>query len=772
MSHSLKKWGSSNNGSLIFAYLGPTNTGKTYRSIQRMVELGGGCIGLPLRLLAREVYERLCEQVGEEKVGLCTGEERILPRHYQYLACTVESMPTQEDFPIVIVDEIQLAAHPKRGHIFTDRLLHARGIKETWFLGSDTMTDILEDLCPTAEITQLKRLSKLTYLPPKRLSALPKRSAIISFNITHLYEIAERIRSSRGGVAIVMGSMSPQARNAQVALFQAGKVDYLIATDAIGLGLNLDIKHVCFAALRKFDGTDYRELSLAEIGQIAGRAGRFQKDGTFNLSIDCAERHYLSDQAVQYVEAQEFLSVRKIYYRNSDLNFESVDSLLRSLQKRPFRGCLTPQREALDQQSLLFLLKDQAVQKKLDSPHRIEFLWQVCRIPDYQQETQLSHFQFLKRIFLELTKGEGVLPDAWVSGRAKRMSNLVGDIPHLLRQMASVRTWSYIAHRPDWLHSPEYWVAQFKALEETLSEALHERLTQRFIDELNLPDERPTPLDITIEDDVLWAKQMSLGYLVSFSFRPNWTADAYFGSKIVRSLGLKHLTPIAKNKYRQLMQERVWTLRSDFLIYYQDIPLGRLKKGKNIRSPQCTLRGMELLEPRQRTHLKMALEDWLQNHVQSFLHLFSTPKDGLRDIHLLLQENLGYVPKKDLPRLSQSQRRSFSNTPLHFGKRGLYHQKVYKTTYQRTRFMLYALWHNLPEIPSHPEQTICYKVEWPKGFGRDMGYSYCDGYWIRDDIIDKCHYKKANSEQSCSWLGLNKQQWPKFAKALGLKIKD
>jgi ATP-dependent RNA helicase SUPV3L1/SUV3 len=587
--------------------------------------------------------------------------------------------------------------------------------------------------------------------------------------MTHLYEIAERIRSLRGGVAIVIGAMSPQARNSQVELFQSGKVDYLIATDAIGLGLNLDIKHVCFAALRKFDGKDYRELSLAEIGQIAGRAGRYQKDGSFNLSLDCAERHHLSEQAIQYVEAQRFLPVRKIYYRNSDLNFESVDWLLNSLQKRPFRGCLTQQREALDEQALHSLLKDEDIQKKLDSPHRIEFLWLVCRIPDYQQETQLSHFRFLKRIFLELTKGEGVIPDAWVSQQAKRLSNLVGDIPHLLRQMASVRAWAYIANRPDWLHSPGYWIAHFKTLEETLSEALHERLTNRFIDELNSPEERPFPVDLTIEDDVLWAKSMALGYLTSFSFRSNWTADAYFGAKIVRSLGLKHLTSVAKDKYRHLMQERNWHLRSDFQIYYQDIPLGLLRKGKNIRSPQCTLRDMELLDPRQRTHLKMALEDWLQKHIQNFFHLFSTPKDGLRDLHILLQENLGYVQKKNLPRLSQTQRRNLAKSPIRFGKRGLYHQHVYKTKYQKTRFMLYALWHNLPEIPSHPEQTICYKVEWPKGFGQNMGYSHCEDYQIRDDIIDKIHYRKANSEQSISWLGLNKKQWPKFAKVLGLK---
>lgn len=772
MSSSFKKWGRGNNGSLIFAYLGPTNTGKTYRAIQRMVELEGGCIGLPLRLLAREVYERLCEKVGTEKVGLITGEERILPRHYRYLSCTVESMPTQEDFPIVIVDEIQLATHPKRGHIFTDRLLHIRGIKETWFLGSDTMTDIIEDLVPTVEITQLKRLSKLNYLQPKKLASLPKRSAIISFNITHLYEIAERVRASRGGVAIVMGAMSPQARNSQVELFQSGKVDYLIATDAIGLGLNLDIKHVCFASLRKFDGKDYRDLSLAEMGQIAGRAGRYQRDGSFNLSLDCSQRHFISEQAIRYIEAQEFLPVRKIYYRNSNLDFESVDRLLNSLQKRPFRGSMLPQREALDEQTLLFLLKDEDIQKKLDSPHRIEFLWQICRIPDYQQESHHSHFRFLKRIFLELTKGDGVLPDAWVTQQAKRLANLAGNIPQLLRQMASVRTWAYISNRPDWLRSPEYWIAHFKKLEETLSSTLHERLTQRFIDELNSPEERPTPTDLSVEDGVLWSKQMSLGYLVSFSFRSNWTADAFFGAKIVRSLGLQYLTPIAKEEYRALMKEKNWHLRSDFQIYYNDIPLGKLRKGKNIRSPQISFRSMELLEPRQRTHLQIALQDWLQKRCQLFFQLFSNPKPELRDIHLLLQEHLGNIPKKSLPKLSQKQKKALYRSQLVFGRKGLYHKQIYKSKFQEIRFMLHALWYNFSETPPHPEQIICYKIRWPKGFGRVMGYTHSAGYWIRDDIIDKIHYRKPSPEQAISWLGIGKEQWKTIAKSLGIENKE
>ena len=769
MSSSFRKWGRGNNGSLIYAYLGPTNTGKTYRAIQRMITLGGGCIGLPLRLLAREVYERLCEQAGADKVGLITGEERVLPRHYRYLACTVESMPVQEDFPIVIIDEIQLATHRKRGHIFTERLLHARGIKETWFLGSDTMIPILEELVPTAQITKLKRLSKLSYLQPKKLASLPKRSAIISFNIAHLYEIAERVRSSRGGVAIVMGAMSPQARNAQVELFQSGKVDYLIATDAIGLGLNLDIKHVCFASMRKFDGKDYRDLTLQEIGQIAGRAGRYQRDGSFNISLDCAQRHTLSEQAVHYVEAQEFLPVRKIFYRNAELHFETVDRLINSLQKRPFRGCLLPQREALDEQALMFLLNDEDIQRKLDSSHRIEFLWQICRIPDYQQETHLSHFRFLKRIYLELTKGDGVLPDAWVTQQAKRLGNLAGDIPQLLRQMASVRTWAYISHRPDWLRSPEYWIAHFKGLEETLSNTLHERLTQRFIDELNSPEERPVPIDLLVEDGVLWSKQMSLGALVSFSFRSNWTADAYFGAKLVRSLGLQYLTPVAKEKYRSLMQERSWNLRPDFQIYYNDIPLAKLRKGKNIRSPQISLRSMELLEPRQRTHLQLALQDWLQKHIQQFFQLFSRPKEGLRDVHLLLQEHLGYIPKKSLPRLSPKQRKMFRQSRLSFGKKGVYHQEIYKTKFQATRFMLYALWHDATEIPSHPEQAVCYKVGWPKGFGRAMGYTHSAGFWIRDDIIDKIHYRKASEQQALSWLGVNKKSWPSIANSLGIE---
>jgi ATP-dependent RNA helicase SUPV3L1/SUV3 len=517
-------------GSMIYAYLGPTNTGKTHRAIERMIQLRGGMIGLPLRLLAREIYDRLCTVIAPERVALITGEERIISNQSKFFVCTVESMPLDKDVPIVIVDEIQLASHPIRGHVFTDRLLHARGVQETWFLGSDSMINIVKRLVPTAKITVLQRLSSLKYIPQKSLQSLPKRTAVISFNISHLYELAEYIRYTKGGVALVMGAMSPQSRNAQVELFQTGQVDYLIATDAIGMGLNLDIKNICFASLRKFDGKEQRNLSNSEIGQIAGRAGRYQRDGTFGLSKDCASRFYVSNEMIDSIERQSFFPVRKVYYRNTDLEFDSIEYFWKRLYKRPFSGCMIPMRGAMDEKAMLYLLEQKEIRNLMGNSIRLSFLWEVCRIPDYRSNSDASHFRFLQNIYIQLTKDDGNLNDSWVQKQVDKLRRDTGGIDQLMRQMAYTRTWNYIAHRQDWLQNPKEWRSKIGELEQNLSHLLHERLTQRFVDESNIArGGLPVASGVYVDEYTLWSEQMTLGWLVSFSFRSNIRADTHFG---------------------------------------------------------------------------------------------------------------------------------------------------------------------------------------------------------------------------------------------------
>jgi len=768
------KWGQANNGSLICADLGPTNTGKTHRALKRMLELKRGIIGLPLRLLAREVYDKLVLETDVRDVALFTGEERILPNRPKYYVCTVESMPSDITVPIVVIDEIQLATHPKRGHIFTDRLLNSRGTVETWFLGSDTMIDILQTLLPTVQIHQSKRMSPLRYIQPKRLSALPKRTAIVSFNITHLYELADRMRIAKGGVALVMGAMSPQARNAQVELFQSGKVDTLIATDAIGLGLNLDIRHVCFASLRKFDGRDYRYLRLSEMGQIAGRAGRFKQGGTFNLSVDSAVQGGLSDVAVQAIEDQIFAPVRKIYYRNSDLSFETLDRFWDTLQKRPFSGRLIAQREALDELTMGHLLKDEAIVKLCHRSNNLKLLWSVARIPDYAGQSHAHHFRLTKRIFLQLIK-DGELSQLWVSRELEKLKNLAGDIPKLLANMAKIRTWNYISQRSDWLPNSEHWHPYLKDLENQLSQTVHERLTERFVDEMGQVQKRSTPKNIYVEGDDLWCHSMRLGYLDALSFVSSASAQGRFGLQTIRSLGRQHFASAAQDVYRQILQHNHWTINPEFQLCFGNRVLAQLSKGKTIREPSVRFKSMDLLDAKQRRQIELNLLGWLQTHIQKIFSIYQRDDDSTRELRYELRQHLGTIPLNKKNRPQTHMRKKLGRCGIVCGKHHLYHKDIYKSKYQHLRFVLYALWHDITLLPEPPEHRVCIKTTWPKGMAKSLGYYQYAGYIIRADVIDGIRWKNTQPftlNTICSKLGLSLPEGTKVCKAMGIWPKE
>jgi ATP-dependent RNA helicase SUPV3L1/SUV3 len=762
---------------LIYAYLGPTNTGKTHRAIERMVSLKGGMIGLPLRLLAREVYDRLCKEVSPEKVSLITGEERIIPDRAKFFVCTVESMPLEKDVPIVVVDEVQLATHPVRGHVFTDRILRARGVEETWLLGSDSMVPIIESLVPTAIIHRLQRLSKLRYKEPKQLGALPRRSAIIAFNISHLYEIAEHIRRTKGGVAVVMGSMSPQSRNAQVDLFQSGTVDYLVATDAIGMGLNLDIKHICFASLSKFDGREQRFLTVQEIGQIAGRSGRYQKDGTFGISKECSLRFSLNEPTVDAIERQVFLPVRKVYYRNSNLLFSSQEAFWKSLFKKPFDRSLWPMRDAMDERSMKFLLAQEEISQIASTPIRLSFLWEVCRIPDYRQDSDLAHFRLLSKIYKQLTQKDGLLDNAWVESQVARLSRDHRDISNLLRQMACTRTWGYIAHRSDWLHSPERWRARIAKVEQDLSERLHERLTQRFVDDCTgKVGERPVPEGVYVENDTLWSTQMTLGWLVSFSFRSNIRADIQFGLKVVRSIAHTHLKEFVQRSFKELVQTKSWTITSEFSICWKNVVLAKIIKGKSLRSPKLQMQPMEMLDPRQKTQLALMLTGWLKDQSDSLYGLIGNSSAELTIVYDI-KHGLGVLEK----RVSSSDRKRLAKLKITCGHRYLYNRNIFKVRYQLIRFTLYAIWNDLSSIPERPGSDVAPRVTWPKGFGRTMGYYNYAGYVIRADVVDKIRWflrKKISSfptdlpRDPMNWLGVDQPSWEKIIQAMGYQLQE
>ena len=461
------------------AVLGPTNTGKTHLAVERMLAHESGMMGFPLRLLAREIYDRVVELKGSEAVALRTGEEKLGPESARYAIATVEAMPVERKVAFLAVDEIQLCADPERGHIFTDRLLNARGYAETMFLGSDTIRPLIRALVPGIEISTRPRFSTLSHSGQLKLNRLPRRSAVVAFTASDVYSLAEMLRRQRGGAAVVLGALSPRTRNAQVALYQAGEVDHLVATDAIGMGLNMDLTHVTFAQLVKFDGREQRQLTAPEVAQIAGRAGRHMADGTFGTTTRAGA---LDERLVEAVESHSFPPVKAIRWRASNLDFTSVERLAESLDQGPPARGLIKVRDALDDRSLAILARRQSIREKARGSERVRLLWDVCQIPDFRKTLTDAHIHLLSTVYDHLTSKGGVLPDDWVAAMISRLDRVDGDIDTLVNRISHVRTWTYLSHRNKWLRDPSHWQGFAREVEDRLSDALHERLTQKFVD--------------------------------------------------------------------------------------------------------------------------------------------------------------------------------------------------------------------------------------------------------------------------------------------------
>ncbi|MCB1970316.1 MAG: disulfide oxidoreductase [Geminicoccaceae bacterium] len=466
-------------GGRIVAVLGPTNTGKTHLAVERMLAHESGMMGFPLRLLAREIYDRIVAIKGEGAVALRTGEEKIGSDMARYVIATVEAMPMSRQVAFLAVDEIQLCADYERGHVFTDRLMHARGYAETMFLGSDTIRRVLKTLVPSAELVTRPRFSILSHAGQFKLNRLPRRSAVVAFTAGDVYSLAEVLRRQKGGAAVVLGALSPRTRNAQVALYQSGEVDHLVATDAIGMGLNMDLAHVTFAQLHKFDGREQRRLHAHEIAQIAGRAGRHMADGTFGTLTRAGA---MDERMVEAVETHSFAPIKALRWRASDLDFRSIERLLASLDRPPPAKGMIKVRDALDDRSLAILARSPEVRERAIGTERVRLLWQVCQIPDFRKTLTDAHIQMLAHVYDYLTGPDGVLPSDWVGRMIARLDRTDGDIDTLVNRIAHIRTWTYLSHRDDWLRDPLHWQACAREVEDRLSDALHERLTQKFVD--------------------------------------------------------------------------------------------------------------------------------------------------------------------------------------------------------------------------------------------------------------------------------------------------
>ncbi|MGE4280657.1 MAG: helicase-related protein, partial [Magnetospirillum sp.] len=566
----------------IVAVLGPTNTGKTHFALDRMLGHASGMIGFPLRLLARENYDRIVKLKGAGQVALITGEEKIIPAHPRWYVCTVESMPLDRRVAFLAVDEIQLCADPERGHIFTDRLLHARGTEETVFLGAETIKPLLRNLVSGVEFSTRPRLSSLTYSGPKKLNRLPPRSAVVAFSASEVYAMAEYVRRQRGGAAVVLGALSPRTRNAQVGLYQAGEVDYIVATDAIGMGLNMDVDHVAFAGLRKFDGRAPRSLESTEIAQIAGRAGRHMNDGTFGTTADVPG---IDPDVVDAVENHVFQPLTALSWRNSDLRFATTEALAASLDRRPDRKGLIRAREADDQMALSILSKDESIARLANHPERVKLLWDVCQIPDFRKVMADTHTRLLSQIYQHLCGKGRRLPTDWLANHLARLDRTDGEMDTLLARIAHVRTWTYVSHRADWVADPAHWQAASRAIEDKLSDALHESLTQRFI------DRRTSVLVRAMRDDndLLGAVARSgevmvegqfVGHLDGFRFVAD-AAEGAVAAKAVLAAASRSLKPEIAARVDRLSKapDQDFRLDSQGRLLWLDQAVGRLVPG-------------------------------------------------------------------------------------------------------------------------------------------------------------------------------------------------
>jgi ATP-dependent RNA helicase SUPV3L1/SUV3 len=697
----------------VTAVLGPTNTGKTHLAIERMLGHQTGMIGFPLRLLARENYDRVARIKGAGAVALITGEEKILPRNPAYFVCTVESMPLDRPVEFLAIDEIQLCGDRERGHVFTDRLLHARGTAETMFLGADTIKPLLKRLVPEARVTGRPRFSTLRYTGEKKLQRLPPRSAVVAFAVAEVFELAEAIRRRRGGTAVVMGALSPRARNAQVGMFQAGEVDYLVATDAIGMGLNMDLDHVAFARLVKFDGNAPRRLAAAEIAQIAGRAGRHMSDGTFGVTAD--ERP-LAPELVEAIEEHRFDPLPRLYWRNARLDFGSVGALLKSLDQKPRLPGLIAQREADDHRALQALARESEIADLAQTRDAVRLLWEVCQIPDFRKVMSEQHARLLSQIFRHLRSAEGRLPADWAAGQVSRLDRVDGDIDTLMNRIAHVRTWTYIAHRPDWLADSGHWQERARAIEDRLSDALHDRLTQRFVDRHSAMltrrgRERAELLASVSEAGEVAIEGEPIGRLDGFRFRPD---PAGVQAKPVLAAAHRVLRGEIAARVKRLgsAPDDELRLAPDGGVLWRGQRIGQLVAGEDLLDPRVAILAGDFLEGAARETARSRLTDFVRAELRRVLApLYAAERSetewsgAARAILFRLGEALGSLPAaivaEPLAALSPSDRKALSRLGVRFGVLHLYVPALLKPAAQAMRALLWTVRHgaSLPALP-------------------------------------------------------------------------
>ena len=785
------------NNKKITAVLGPTNTGKTHLAIETMLSFESGIIGFPLRLLAREVYDKIIQRTDISKVALITGEEKIIPMNAKYYLCTVESMPLNKLVDFVAIDEIQMCADDERGHVFTDRLLNFRGEKLTMFLGSHTIKNIINSLEEKVEFIFKDRFSKLSYVGHKKISRLNPKSAIIAFSIEEVYAIAELVRRQKGGSAIVMGSLSPKTRNSQVKLYQSGDVDYLVATDAIGMGLNMDLDNVYFSSLKKFDGKKLRKLNLSEISQIAGRAGRYRNDGSFGITGDCKE---LSAEEIELIESHKLEPIQYIFWRNSNLNFKNFESLINSLDEKPTKKFLRRIYDCEDEKLLKFFLKEHSKYNILNEKNSLEIIWECCQIPDFVKHTYGHHLEVVSKVFGFLTSGKKKVLNKYMKKQLNSLDKLEGNVDSISNRIANVRTWSYVSNKKGWVENQDYWIERTKILEDKLSDRLHEELTKSFIDKRASILARGLKQDIDLKTEITDQKNVLIdgqyiGELKGLKLNLDLKIDSLDTDiKSLKKASRQGVGPELVKRINQIINSNILKLKEDFKIYWGNDPIAYLTPGKNYLEPNLNLIADDILEFENRNRLQIHLEQWLKKFIREKLtdlvNLNNIEKNNnsIRALCYQLFENNG-VLKRDLvsefvKQLSLDNRKILRKNGIKIGRYHIYLHKIIKPEAVTIRLLLWKNYYRKNMNLKPPKFGLNFIIEENNinsNFMLICGFEKFKNFYVRIDILERLFIKiientkdkevKLQSEM-INLLGCTKENFLKLLVLMGYKYKE
>ncbi len=743
-----------NQSERIIALLGPTNTGKTYIAIEKMLGYKTGIFGLPLRLLAREVYDKCVEKVGKDKVALITGEEKIIPSTAKYFICTVESMPKNKEVDFIAIDEIQMCADRERGHIFTERLLESRGKKLTMFLGSQVMENIISELVDDVIFEKKERYSKLSYAGIKKISRLDRKVAIIAFSIEEVYAIAELVRRQKGGAAVIMGSLSPKTRNSQVGLYQSGDVDYLIATDAIGMGLNMDINEIYFSNLKKFDGKKTRRLNLIEMSQIAGRAGRYKNDGGFGTTGECET---LNSDEIEKIEKHQLPDTKTIFWRNSNLNFKSPEKLITSLELKPRQKNLLRTNDSLDESVLRFFLKKGT--NNIIYLKNLEVLWECCQIPDFEKKAYGQHVNIVDRVFQFLTTRKNRIPSSFMKEQLKGLEKDHGNVDLLSHRLSNVRTWSYVANKKNWVENSDYWVQLTKSIEDKLSDKLHDELTKSFIDKKISILSRSLKQDLILNTEIndnnkIYIDGQLIGELKGLKFLIEITSKTLDTDiKSIKKAARRGIEKELIKRVDEILNDGKLEINSENKIIWKNNPIARLKKGNDYLSPEIDIIADESLIEDSKMKLIKFLNIWLNKYINEVLGdllkltKYQISNQYLRGLMFQLYENNGVVKRSSVENIvkliPKEERRKMWGMGIKIGRYHIYLPKMLKPKAVNFRIALWKMFHNLAGENTIPKSGLNFlsNVNFKRDFLLLCGFEKFNEFFVRIDILEKLFIK-------------------------------